>query len=163
MKRQRVYTDTSVIGGCFDAEFERWSNGLFHDFRLGLFVPVVSSVVAAEVEDAPDVVRAAYDELLALGAEVLLVTGEALDLADAYLERGVLTPKFYDDATHVALATLAGVDLIVSWNFRHIVHYDKIRAFNAVNLERGYKPVQIYSPREVTHHGDPEDGEPDAD
>lgn len=157
MKRQRVYTDTSVIGGCFDAEFETWSNGLFLDFRLGLFVPVVSAVVAAEIEDAPEAVRAAYDDLLALGAEVLLVTDEALDLADAYLERGVLTPKFYDDATHIALATLAGVDLLVSWNFRHIVHYDKIRAFNAVNLERGYKPLQIYSPREVTNYGEADD------
>ena len=65
----------------------------------------------------------------------------------------ILTPKFYDDATHIALATLADVDPLVSWNFRHIVHYDKIRLFNAVNLERGYKPIQIYSPREVTHHG----------
>jgi len=159
MKRQRVYTDTSVIGGCFDPEFDRWSNGLFEDFRLGLFVPVVSSVVAAEIEKAPETVRAAYDELLALEAEVLLVTDEALDLVDAYLERGVLTPKFYDDATHIALATLSGVDLVVSWNFRHIVHYDKIRMFNAVNLERGYKPVQIYSPREVTHHGEAEEGD----
>ena len=157
MKRQRVYIDTSVIGGCFDAEFEAWSNGLFQDFRLGLFTPVVSAVVAAEIEDAPGAVRAAYAELLSLGAEVPLVTEEALDLADAYLERGVLTPRFYDDATHIALATLAGVDPLVSWNFRHIVHYDKIRAFNAVNLERGYKPVQIYSPREVTHHGEADD------
>ena len=156
MKVQRVYTDTSVIGGCFDPEFETWSNGLFQDFRLGRFVPVVSAVVAVEVEDAPEEVRAAYDELVALGAEVLLVTGEALDLAEAYLARGVLTPKFYDDATHIALATLAEVDLLVSWNFRHIVHYDKIRAFNAVNLERGYKPIQIYSPREVTHYGEAE-------
>ncbi len=103
MKRQRVYTDTSVIGGCFDTEFEVWSNGLFQDFRLGRFVPVVSAVVAAEIEDAPETVRRAYDDLLALGAEVLLVTDEALDLADAYLERGVLTPKYYDDATHIAL------------------------------------------------------------
>ena len=159
MKRQRVYTDTSVIGGCFDAEFEVWSNGLFQDFRIGLFVPVISSVVAKEIEDAPETVQGAYEELLSLRAEFLLVDDEAFELADAYLERGVLTPKFYDDATHIALATLAGVDIVVSWNFRHIVRYDKIRAFNAVNLERGYKPVQIYSPREVTHHGkaDPED------
>lgn len=157
MKVQRVYTDTSVIGGCFDPEFETWSNGLFRDFRLGLFVPVVSAVVAAEIEDAPEEVRAAYEELVTLGADVLLVTDEALDLADAYLGRGVLTPKLYDDATHIALATLADVDLLVSWNFRHIVHYDKIRAFNAVNLERGYKPIQIYSPREVTHHGETEE------
>lgn len=153
MKLQRVYTDTSVIGGCFDSEFALWSNGLFDDFRSERFVAVVSSVVAAEVESAPERVRAAYDDLIALGAEVLLVTHEALDPADAYLERGVLTPKFYDDATHIALATLADVDLLVGWNFRHIVHYDKTRAFNAVNLERGHKPVQIYSPREVTHHG----------
>jgi hypothetical protein len=157
LKVQRVYTDTSVIGGCFDPEFETWSNGLFRDFRLGLFVPVVSAVVAAEIEDAPEPVRTAYDELVTLNAEVLLVTDEALDLADAYLARGVLTPKFYDDATHIALATLADVDLLVSWNFRHIVHYDKIRAFNAINLERGYKPIQIYSPREVTHHGEAEE------
>jgi hypothetical protein len=156
MKVQRVYIDTSVIGGCFDTEFETWSNGLFEDFRLARFLPVISAVVAAEVEDAPAYVRAAFAELEALGAEVLLVTDEALDLADAYLNRGVLTPKYYDDATHIALATLAEVDLLVSWNFRHIVHYDKIRAFNAVNIERGYKPIQIYSPREVTHHGEAE-------
>ena len=130
---------------------------MFQDFRLGLFVPVVSSVVAAEVEDAPHVVQEAYGELVTLGAGILLVTAEALDLADIYLERGVLTPKFYDDATHIALATLADVDLVVSWNFGHIVHYDKIRAFNAINLERGYKPVQIHSPREVTHHGEADD------
>ncbi|SRR5690606_33572094 len=156
MKVQRVYTDTSVIGGCFDPEFAPWSNGLFHDFRLGRFIPVVSAVVAAEIEDAPEAVRTAYEEVVALGAEVLLVSDAALELADAYLKRGVLTPKFYDDATHIALATMAEVDLLVSWNFRHIVHYDKIRAFNAVNLERGYKPIQIYSPREVTHHGEAE-------
>ena len=156
MKLQRVYTDTSVIGGCFDVEFAPWSNGLFEDFRLGRFTPVVSAVVAAEVENAPENVRAAYNELVALRAEMLLVTDEALELADAYLARGVLTPKYYDDATHIALATLAQVDLLVSWNFRHIVRYDKIRAFNAVNLERGYQLIQIYSPREVTHHGEGE-------
>ena len=92
-----------------------------------------------------------------------MVTDEALGLADAYLARGVLTPKFYDDATHIALATLAEVDLLLSWNFRHLVHYDKIRTFNAVNLERGYKPIQIYSPREVTHHGEPEKDEHSPD
>ncbi len=60
-----------------------------------------------------------------------------------------LTPKFYADGMHIALATIAEVDLLVSWNFRHIVRYDKIRLFTAVNLERGYKPLAIYSPREV--------------
>ena len=65
-----------------------------------------------------------------------------------------LTPKFYADGIHIALATIAEVDLLVSWNFKHIVHYDKIRLFIAVNLERGYKPLAIYSPREVASDGE---------
>jgi len=77
---------------------------------------------------------------------------EAFELDDLYQESGILTSNFYDDGLHIALATLAEVDLLVSWNFRHIVHYDKIRRFNAVNLEQGYKSLTIYSPREVARY-----------
>ena len=45
---------------------------------------------------------------------------------------------------------------LVSWNFRHIVRLDKIRLFNAVNIEQGYKPISIYSPREVISYGQEE-------
>jgi hypothetical protein len=154
MKAQRTYVDTSVIGGCFDAEFATWSNGLFKDFRLGTYLPVVSDIVAAEIEDAPEAVRARHAELIELGAELLVADEEAVRLADVYQARKILTPKFYDDGLHIALATIAAVDLLVSWNFKHIVHYDKIRLFNAVHLEMGYRPLQIYSPREVTHYED---------
>ncbi len=153
MKVQRVYTDTSVIGGCFDPEFAPWSNGLFQDFRLGLLAPVVSVVVAAEVAPAPEEVRRQYADLLASGAEVLDLSDEVRALAAAYAARQSLPPKFSNDGLHIALATVAGVDVLVSWNFRHIVRFDKVRLFNAVNLEQGYKPVQIYSPREVTSYG----------
>ena len=54
---------------------------------------------------------------------------------------------------HIAIAAVAEVDVVVSWNFRHIVRLDKIRLFNGVNLECGYKPLTIYSPREVATHG----------
>lgn len=151
---QRVYLDTSVLGGCYDAEFAPWSNGLLKDFRFGNYVPVVSDVVATEIMQAPEPVREVYADLIASGAEVLPVTPEALRLADVYQERKILTPKFYDDGLHIALASTAAVDLLVSWNFKHIVHYDKIRYFNAVNLELGYRPLAIYSPREVTHYGE---------
>ena len=66
MKIQRVYTDTSVIGGGFDKEFALWSNGLMEDFRLGRFRPVVSELVSAEIEDAPEYVKTKYAGLLAL-------------------------------------------------------------------------------------------------
>jgi hypothetical protein len=157
MRAQRIYIDTSVIGGCFDAEFAAWSNGLFKDFRMGTYLPVVSEVVAAEIEDAPELVRERYSELVTLGAEVLDVDDSVIRLADIYQQRKILTPKFYDDGLHIGLATSAEVDLLVSWNFKHIVHYEKIRLFNAVHLELGYKPLQIYSPRQVTHYGEESD------
>lgn len=150
MKKQRIYIDTSVIGGCFDAEFLEWSNSLMRNFAAGAFVPVVSDVVAAEVQDAPEAVRQEYERLLRSEHEIVLVTEEVVELAEAYQQRGILTPKFYDDGLHIALATIAEVDLLVSWNFKHIVHFDKIRLFSSVNLEHGYRPLQIYSPREVT-------------
>ena len=157
MRIQRIYIDTSVIGGCHDEEFARWSLGLMKDFRLGNFKAVVSIVVDAEIQDAPGKVRDTYSELIALDHEFLDVTEEAIGLADTYLERGILTAKFADDALHIALASVANVDVLVSWNFKHIVHFDKIRRFTAVNIERGYKPLQIYSPREVTNYGDEKD------
>ncbi len=78
---------------------------------------------------------------------------EAYTLANPYQEHGILAPKYFDDGLHIALATDAVVDLVVSWNFRHIVRYDQIRLCNAVNLEQGHKPIQIHTPREVTYHG----------
>ncbi|WP_446009806.1 PIN domain protein [Candidatus Electrothrix sp.] len=154
MKIQRIYTDTSVIGGCFDSEFTKWSNGLMQDFRLGTFKPLLSEIVSAEIENAPAPVQELYQELLALhSAELISVTEEMVELADGYQQHNILTPKYYDDGLHIAIATVTEADLLVSWNFKHIVRAEKIRLFNAVNLENGYRTVQIYSPREVTVYG----------
>ncbi len=157
MKVQSVYIDTSVIGGCFDLEFAQWSNGLVADFQQGLLKAVLSDIVAAEIADAPYQTQEIYAELLALGSDFIAVNEAALELADVYQQRGILTPKFYTDGLHVALATIAEVDIMVSWNFKHIVHFDKIRLFNAINLEQGYKSLQIYSPREVMSYGTNQD------
>jgi len=153
MKRQRIYIDTSVIGGCFDAEFAEWSNGLMNDFRNGTFQPLLSEVVAAEIDEAPENVQLIYAELTSLDAEILAVGNDSLELAEEYQTRKILKPDFYDDGLHIALATVAEADLLVSWNFKHIVRFDKIRLFNAVNIEFGYKPLEIFSPREVTTYG----------
>jgi hypothetical protein len=157
MKIQRIYIDTSVIGGCFDVEFSEWSNGLIADFRNGIFQPLLSEVIAAEIEDAPENVQRVYAELVSLNAEILTVDESALELAEEYQKRGILTPNFYGDGLHIALATVTEADLLVSWNFKHIVRFDKIRLFNAVNIEFGYKPLQIFSPREVTTYGQEDD------
>jgi hypothetical protein len=156
VKIQRIYIDTSVLGGCFDAEFAEWSNGLVADFRNKIFQPLISEVIAAEIEEAPERVQSIYAELVSMNAEILTVEENMLELADEYQKRGILLPNFYADGLHIALATVAQADLLVSWNFRHIVHFDKIRLFNAVNIEFGYRPLQIFSPREVTTYGQEE-------
>jgi len=155
MKIQRIYIDTSVIGGCFDLEFAEWSNGLVADFRAGIFQPLLSEVIAAEIEEAPENVQLIYAELMSLTPVILTVEDSALELADEYQNRGILASNFYADGLHIA--TVAEADLLVSWNFKHIVRFDKIRLFNAVNIEFGYKPLQIFSPREVTIYGQEED------
>jgi hypothetical protein len=75
MKAQRIYVDTSVIGGCHDEEFEPWSRGLMDDFRDGVFRPVVSKIVTLEIEEAPAPVQQNYAELLRLSPDVLEVSG----------------------------------------------------------------------------------------
>lgn len=150
MKILRVYVDTSVIGGCFDAEFDLWSRRLIEDFQHGRFRPVLSDVTAAEIASAPKPVRNLHSQLLALPSEIVPVTQEALDLLSLYQDRRILGPRFRNDMLHIALATVADVDVLVSWNFRYIVRFDKIRLFNAANIEQGYKMLSIYSPREVT-------------
>lgn len=154
MKKPYIYVDTSVIGGCFDAEFKEWSDALVEDFRRQRYVAVLSDVTAAEIAPAPDFVRALYGEILALPARIVHVNEDAVALVQRYAERSVLSQRFINDMLHIALATIAEVDVLVSWNFKHIVRLDKIRLFNAVNLEQGYKPLTIYSPREVISHAE---------
>ncbi len=150
MERFRIYIDTSVLGGCFDPEFAMWSNGLVRDFRAGRLVPVLSDLTAAEVRDAPEPVRDLHQEPLLIAGSLLVLTPEVAALAAAYEARRILPAKFQADMAHIALATLAEVDALVSWNFKHTVRLDKIRRFNAVNAEMGHKALNILSPREVT-------------
>jgi hypothetical protein len=122
MKLQRVYVDTSALGGCFDPEFAEWSNGLMQDFRIGLFKPLLSQVTATELQDAPEKVQAVYAEMLMLGAEIIEATESALELADAYQAHGILTPKFYDDGLHIAVATVGELELQAYCTFRQDTH-----------------------------------------
>ena len=153
MKKVSIYIDTSVIGGCCDIEFQEWSTGILKDSKKRIFSLYLSELTDAEIEDAPEEVRSIYAEFRSCAKSILEVTPETIELADAYLSHGILTQNYRNDALHIATATVAGIDLLVSWNFKHVVHFEKIQKFNAVNIEMGYKPIMIYSPREVTTYG----------
>lgn len=153
-KPLRVYVDTSVVGGCLDEEFAQDSRRLFDAAREGRLVLLVSAVVARELESAPLAVIEVLRRLPVEAVREVPLSEEVLALRDAYLQAGILGPKWVDDATHVAAATIAGADAIVSWNFRHIVRLDKMKAYNQVNAARGYGALTIVTPREVRTDGD---------
>jgi hypothetical protein len=145
----RVYADTSVFGGCFDDEFKTESDRFFEQVRQKQFILVVSNVTLDELEMAPDQVRGVLAGLPAEQVELVNTSAESDELRNAYLEAGVVGPASTNDAAHIAVATTSSVDLVVSWNFKHIVHFEKIGGYEGVNSLRGYRSPRIYSPREV--------------
>ena len=151
MSAIRIYADTSVFGGAFDEEFQAASKVFFQQVRSGRFKLVTSALVQEEIEPAPTDVRGLFEGVLDI-VDVVDVSEEAVSLRDAYLESGIVSPQWSDDALHVAIATVAGCTLIVSWNFRHIVHFEKIPLYNAVNTLRGYSSIGIFSPLEVIQY-----------
>lgn len=149
MKTIRAYADTSVFGGCFDEGFEEASQRFFDEVAQSRFRLVVSATTAQELREAPEHVRAVLDVVPTEQLEYHEISEEMVELRDAYLDAGVLGEGSDADALHVAAATVLNCDIVVSWNFKHIVHFEKIRGFNAVNQMKGYKPIAIYSPPEL--------------
>jgi len=110
---------------------------------------LVSELLTEELLNAPPEVRELLASLPKGCVEAVAESFEAERLRNEYLEARVVGPASENDAHHVALATVAGADMIVSWNFRHTVHFEKIRGFNAVNLLEGYASMEIRCPTEV--------------
>ncbi len=118
MKRQYIYVDASVIGGCDDVEFAEASRALWRLFIKGTFTQVLSAHTLRELQDAPESVRSRLMEIPEAHQLLLLDTTEADTLADAYLAHGILGPGSRSDALHVALATIGRVDVLVSWKLQ---------------------------------------------
>lgn len=145
----RIYIDTSVIGGCFDKEFAEWSNKLFDEIIAGKKIANVSDIVVDELNDAPENVR---NKILSIPAQFLnqiKKNDEADFLASKYIEFKAISNNFYNDALHIAIATINNCDVLVSWNFKHIVNYRRIILYNSINLMFGYKSIDIRTPKEV--------------
>jgi len=149
MKLPRIYCDSSVIGGYFDPEFERESRRFIDAVKNGRIVMLLSEVVIQEILLAPENVQNVLASIPASSIEKVPLSTEIIELRNAYIKAGILGPKWIDDATHVAAATVARADAIVSWNFSHIVRLDKMKAYNQVNLINGYGILTIVSPQEV--------------
>lgn len=155
MKKLRLYLDTSVIGGCFDKEFEKYSSQLVDDLKDNKVIALISEVIAAEISKAPPRVQDVLEQILNFPTtEEIILTSEMTDLAAQYLSQKVIPQKFEEDALHIAIATVAHADALISWNFKHIVNMRNISLFNSVNLKEGYPYLDIRSPMEVIQNDD---------
>jgi hypothetical protein len=145
----RIYTDTSVLGGCEDEKFADPSVRLLETFIRGECVLVLSSLTVQELGAAPKEIRRRLASVPEAHVEMLQLDAEARELAEAYIAAAVLSAKMRADAQHIAIATVGRVDVLVSWNFKHIVNLERIHGYNSVNLRKGYPMIEIRTPREV--------------
>ena len=147
--KQRFYFDTSVFGGVYDEEFEESSIQLFEKVKLGQIVCLYSALSEVELSLAPENVRSFFEGLPIGYLEKVMISDEAVDLANKYIARNVVGRTSFDDCVHIALATIHKADILVSWNFKHIVNVYRIRGYNSVNLKAGYQTLEIRSPKDI--------------
>jgi len=122
---------------------------LIDKFKRGEMIAVISELTTLELKNAPQEVQNILKEIPERNIEYVELTEEAVNLAGKYITEGVIGRGKLVDAEHIAVATINRVDVLVSWNFRHIVNLQKIRGYNSVNLKYGYPLLEIRSPLEV--------------
>jgi len=149
MKIQRFYLDTSVFGGVFDKVFKTESNILFDELLQGKFIALYSTLTVKELKNAPQAVKNFFSQLPEECVEMVVVPPDANDLAKAYIKEGVVGETSFDDCLHIATATISNANLLISWNFKHIVNVFRIRGYNSVNIKMGYQPIDIRSPKDI--------------
>lgn len=147
----KFYVDTSVWGGYYDKEFSEWTVPFIEQARQGKFTIVLSDITIGELEEAPQNVRSLPETIPLSHIELVNITQEQLELADKFILEGVLTTKNYSDAQHISISTILKVDSLVSWNFKHMVNFFRIKQYNSINLKFGYSLVDIRTPKEVTY------------
>jgi len=145
-----LYLDTSVIGGYFDDEWKEATQELWRQMNAGKFRFLTSAVTVDEMTHAPEPVRELLESTFT-EESILPVTEESEKLAESYMGRNILPPKYSDDARHVAVCTIAQIEYLVSWNFKHLVNVEREKGFNAVNLLQGYRTIRIVNPLEFIY------------
>ncbi|SHJ04315.1 hypothetical protein SAMN05443429_10834 [Cruoricaptor ignavus] len=153
MQKQRIYIDTSVVGGYFDEEFKIPTEAFFERVFQREIVLIVSDLLVSELQPAPERVRNFFDNFENDFFEKVRVNQEVKALALKYLEANVVGRTSLADCEHIAMATISGADALVSWNFKHIVNLNRIRGYNGINYQLGYKMIEIRSPKELLHYG----------
>jgi len=147
--KKRFYIDTSVFGGYFDIEFEETTTELISEVLRDKITILYSEMTESELVNAPEKVKNLIKSFPVDSIEYLEITREVLHLADSYIQEKVVGKTSREDCIHIALATLNRADVLISWNFKHIVNLKRIQGYNSVNLRFGFPIIEIRSPKEM--------------
>jgi len=150
MRKLKIYLDTSVISHLDAPDVPDKMNdtlSLWEEIKQGLYDVVTSDIALREIANCHEPKRSVLlDYLSEIDYERYSSTAEAESLANAIIGQGILTQKSLDDCLHIAIAVTNDCDMIISWNFKHMVNVRTINGVRAVNLLNGYKSIDIYSP-----------------
>jgi hypothetical protein len=149
MKKDRIYIDTSIVGGFFDDEFELETKLLFKKLERQEVIFVVSDLLDIELERAPDNVKNLLYNFPNECFSRVNLTEEAKELGEKYILEKVVGKTSIEDCYHIAMATIQNVDVLASWNFKHIVNFARIKGYNAVNIKYGYNLLEIRNPKDL--------------
>lgn len=144
-----IYLDNSVIGGYHDEIFTEDTRAFFRRIENGEFHVYYSDINDTELYLAPQHIQDVKSKIPSDCLTLVELDAESKKLGEHYIEEGILTIRSLNDAYHIAIASVNRLDLLVSWNFKHIVNYDKIRLFNASNRQLGYPEIDIRTPQEL--------------
>jgi predicted nucleic acid-binding protein len=150
VKKLRVYLDTSVISH-LDApdvpDKEADTRRLWEDIRAGKYEVFISPVVVNEIEACYEAKRETLKRYLTeIDYSIVAIDDKAFDIASRFVDLGILRQKSFDDCQHIAAAIISGCDIIVSWNFKHIVNHKTTMGVKAITALEGYNDLLIYAP-----------------
>lgn len=158
MKKLRIYLDTSVINFLFadDApELQRITTTFFDRFvKTETYAVYVSDVVIREIHKTPnDIKRKQLLDVISEYQLRIVTVNEEIDrLAQLYIEQHIIPPHKLEDAEHIAIATVHQMDVLLSWNFKHLANIKKQRAICAINEQENYcYPLILTNPMEVMY------------
>jgi len=157
MKKLKIYLDTSVISHLDAPDKPDWMEDtlrLWEEIKAGKYDVVISDVTIDEMEGCPEPKLSYLRSMLAeIEYTDIDKNAEAERLSALYFEMGGLPPKSRTDAMHIAIATAYNCNIILSWNFKHVVNYRAMTAVEAVNIKEGYAPLKILAPTMLLGEG----------
>lgn len=153
MKKLRLYLETSIISAVIDErepEKKELTLRLLDEIKKEEYELFISELVTVEIDKSSQQTALKLRDILKkLQPEELTITDEIKVLADKYIAEKIIPLKYVNDALHIAAASVNELDVIISWNFEHIVKLKTKREVMGINVFMGYKEIDIYSPLEV--------------